>query len=64
MILEHKFDLPRKSRDLQATAKVHLANIRLANISDTGTIKDVLHAQEIKNSVIQLKMLTLCNNTG
>lgn len=48
MIPEHKFDLPRKSRDLQTTAKVHLANIWLANFSDTGTIKDALHALKIK----------------
>lgn len=48
MILEHKFDLLRKSRDLQTTAKVHLANIRSTNFSDTGTIKDVLQALKIK----------------
>lgn len=48
MIPEHKFDPPRKSRDLQTTAKVQLANIWLANFSDTSTIKDVLHALKIK----------------
>lgn len=48
MIPEHKFDPPGKSRDLQTTAKVHLANIWLANFSDTSTIKDVLHALKIK----------------
>lgn len=48
MIPEHKFDLPGTSRDLQTTAKVHLANIWLANFSDTSTIKDVLHALKIK----------------